>query len=374
MTQTRKLKPGMTLERSGRIRIRYTDPNQVRRSGGTFSTIALAERALRQIEYSIESGTWIDPEQASALNGGTTLREVAEQFRESRRHRSTGRPLTPSTEHEYRRYIEELASGLADKPINKITEHDIDIWFNRESNRARKQASNAYSHMKSVFTYAMKKKLIRLNPCDIEGASNYVPETEPEIPTSDQVQTFLSNSSPEYSLIIALASMGGLRKGEILDLRKSDIKKVQDDGQVYYLVNVSKSVKWLSGGETISAPPKTRKSIRVVELPQAINQIMASHLKNVPIHPDALLVPGSPKNPEQHFSKHQLQRTWEKIRAVAGYSGRFHSLRGYGLTMYAQTGATAQEIMDRGGHADYKVALRYQRSTGRDRQLLSNWK
>jgi integrase len=298
---------------------------------------------------------------------------VAEQFRESRRNRQ-GRPLAPSTLHEYQRYIEVLVHHLADKPISKITSHDIEKWWNVASRQTPKQTSHAYSHIKSVFTYAMKKKLIQMNPCDIEGASNYVPETEPEIPTSDQVEIFLSNSSSEYGLIIALASMGGLRKGEILDLRKSDIKKVQEDGQVYYLVNVSKSVKWLPGGETISAPPKTRKSVRVVELPQAVNPFMSKHLKNVPIHPEALLFPRSPEMPEEHFSKHQLQRTWEKIRAVGGYSGRFHSLRGYGLTMYAQTGATTQEIMDRGGHADYKVALRYQRSTGRDRELLSNWK
>lgn len=371
MTQARRLKPGMTLERSGRIRIRYTDPNGMRRSGGTFSTISLAERALRQIEISIETGTWIDPEQASALNGGTTLREVAELFRESRRNRQ-GRPLTSNTEHEYRRYIEQLASELADKPINKITQHDIETWFIRESKRARKQASNAYSHIKSVFTYAMKKNIIRQNPCDIEGASNYIPENEPEIPTSDQVAIFLQNSSPEYSLIIALASMGGLRKGEILDLRKSDIQRIEEDGQVFYRVSISKSVKWLNE-TTISAPPKTRSSIRVIGLPQAINPIMSKHLSNVPIHPQALLFPRTPETPELHFSKHQLQRTWEKIRVLAGYTGRFHSLRGYALTRYAQLGATAQEIMDRGGHADYKVALRYQRSTGRDQELLSNW-
>jgi integrase len=371
MTQTRKLKPGMTLERSGRIRIRYHDTTGRRRSGGTYSTIALAERALRNIEYSIEAGTWIDPEQASALNGGTTLREVAEQFRESRRNRQ-GRPLAPSTLHEYQRYIEVLVQHLADKPISSITSHDIEKWWNVASRQTPKQTSHAYSHIKSVFTYAMKKKLIRQNPCDIEGASNYIPETEPEIPTNDQVAIFLQNSSPEYSLIIALASMGGLRKGEILDLRKSDIQRVEEDGQVFYRVSISKSVKWLNEIAT-SAPPKTRSSVRVIGLPQAINPIMSKHLSNVPIHPQALLFPRSPETPELHFSKHQLQRTWEKIRVIAGYSGRFHSLRGYALTKYAQLGATAQEIMDRGGHADYKVALRYQRSTGRDQELLSNW-
>lgn len=371
MTETRRLRPGMTLERSGKIRIRYTDPTGKRRSGGAYSNLALADRALRRIHFELESGTWINPDQSSALSSKTTLREVAEQFRIVRRNAS-GRPLAPNTIHEYQRYIEVVVPHLADKPIVSITEHDIEKWWSVDSKRCPTQTAKVYSHIKSVFAYAKKKKLIRENPCDIEGASKYVPEKQPEIPTRSQVEIFLENSSPEFALIIALASMGGLRKGEILDLRKGDIIKEEIAGEVFYSVSISKGVSWV-GGVPVSRVPKTAKSIRRVELPQVINQYLARHLRQVAIHEEALLFPASPLTPEIHFSKHQLQRTWEKIRAVAGYRGRFHSLRGYALTRYAQAGATTQELMDLGGHSDFKIALSYQRSTGRQRELISNW-
>lgn len=371
MPQPRKLKSGMTQERSGKIRIRYTDPTGKRRSGGTFSTIALAERALRQIEFSIESGTWIDPDKSSALNSKTTLREVAEQFRNTRRNRQ-GRPLSPNTLHEYERYIEVVVPHLAIKPINEITEFDIERWWSVDSRKSPTQTSHAYSHLKSVFTYARKKKLIRENPCDIEGASKYIPEKQPEIPTREQVELFLENSSPEFALMIALASMGGLRKNEILNLTRSDILESKEDGETYYQVDINKGLSWV-GGEIISRVPKTQKSIRVIPLPQAINKLLAQHMSKIGIHPEALLFPRNPSTPELYFTEHQLQRTWEKIRAVAGYKGSFHSLRAYALTRFAQLGATNQEIMDRGGHTDIRVAMKYQRSTGRERELISNW-
>jgi integrase len=268
--------------------------------------------------------------------------------------------------------LEVVVPHLADKPIASITEHDIEKWWSEDSKRCPTQTSKVYSHLKSVFAYAQKKKIIRENPCDIEGASKYVPEKQPEIPTRSQVDIFLENSSPEFALIIALASMGGLRKHEILDLRKGDIIKEEIAGEVYYSVSITKGVSWVNG-VPVSRIPKTVKSIRRVELPQAINRYLAKHLTQVAIHDEALLFPTSPLTPEIHFSKHQLQRTWEKIRAVAGYRGRFHSLRGYALTRYAQAGATTQELMDLGGHSDFKIALSYQRSTGRQRELISNW-
>jgi len=62
-----------------------------------------------------------------------------------------------------------------------------------------------------------------------------------------------------------------------------------------------------------------------------------------------------------------LNTPWRKLRAQAGYSGRFHALRNYHLTWYAKQGATLREVMDRGGHSTPRMALRQL-----DKQLVSN--
>jgi len=372
MSTRRRLPDGIRLLPSGKYQVRYTDPKQVRRSLGSFSTLALAERALRAVIVEIESGKWISPDQTSALNSKTTLREVAEQYRDTRRNRQ-GRPLSPNTLHEYRRYIELVVPHLANKAISDISEHDIESWWAVESRKSPTQTAHVYSHLKSVFTYARKKKLVRENPCDIEGASKYIPERKPKTPTSEQVKIFLETASPEFALIIAFASMGGLRKGEVLALTRADIiQETRSDGETYFQVDINKGLTWI-GEEVISRAPKTNASIRTISLPLAISPLLSKHLSQIGIHPTALLFPRNSSTPDMYFSEHQLQRTWEKIRAVGGYDGSFHSLRRYALTRFAQLGATLQEIQDRGGHTDPRVAMRYQASTGRERELLVNW-
>lgn len=52
---------------------------------------------------------------------------------------------------------------------------------------------------------------------------------------------------------------------------------------------------------------------------------------------------------------------WHRAREAVGLPNfRFHDLRHTGLTLYAQQGATLAEIMERGGHSDVEVAMRYQ--------------
>ena len=52
-----------------------------------------------------------------------------------------------------------------------------------------------------------------------------------------------------------------------------------------------------------------------------------------------------------------------------GYRGTLHSMRDFALTSFAQAWATIGEIMHRGGHRDFRAAMAYQQSTGRDREF-----
>jgi integrase len=69
-----------------------------------------------------------------------------------------------------------------------------------------------------------------------------------------------------------------------------------------------------------------------------------------------------------------LNPGWQRVRAVAGFSGRFHSLRAYHLTWFGQQGASMKELQARGGHSDYAMVMKYQRTTGREIDLLRGGK
>lgn len=356
---------------SGRYQLRYTDPNGTRRTGAkTYPTKSGAELELSRIQGAIDADTWselVEIESPRAYVDGKkiTLREVSLQWRQLRLNKR-GQPLSPNTLNEYERYVEKVLITLAAKPVRSIKARDVEEWWIApEQREAPNQASKAYSHLKTLMTYAAKKHWVIENPCDIEGASSFTPEREELIPTSKQVEIMLSVAEDPYRAIIALAAWGGLRKGEILELRRKDVEFLKSETETWILINIERGVIWLGANAQVRAP-KTAGSVRVVQLPQRVNEIISSHLRGVPLDPEALLFAG--KN--GHFSKHQLTRAWYRIRAEAGFPARFHSLRAFAATEFAKTGATSKELMDRFGHRNIETAMRYQRSTGRDAELL----
>jgi len=116
---------------------------------------------------------------------------------------------------------------------------------------------------------------------------------------------------------------------------------------------------------------KFESSARTLVTPKKFGaeDIVLERLRQIPEHPDTLLV-SKDQAEKIHWSKSMLTPQWVKLRALAGYTGAFHTLRKFHLTWYAQKGATDREIMDRGGHTTMRVALRYQRSMGREISLL----
>jgi integrase len=355
---------------SGRYQVRYTDPNGIRRTARTtFNVKSQAEFELSRIRGAVESGTWHVDEttQAGDLNPKTlTLSELAKHWR-SQQVNAKGQPLSPNTLREYERLIESTLSKLAGKPIRTITRQQIETWRAPEIKRAPNQTSKAYKHLKTLMIWAHKRNWIASNPCDIERATAYTP-SEPQAPDTKQVQIMIDNSPETFKTILALAAYGGLRKGEILELRRKDISVVKDGAEHWIRVNVSRGVIW-DQGKAIVRKPKTEAGIRSLLLPLGVSDLISAHLKQTSIDPEALLFPRS-ESGNDHMGEYQINPYWHKVRALAGYTGRFHALRTYAATEYAKLNPTNQELMDRFGHRDIKTAMRYQRTTGRDAELL----
>jgi integrase len=355
---------------SGKWQLRYTDPNGIRRSARTtFQTKALAVLELSRIRSEIEAGTWrVDntPQPGGVDPKNMTLRELAQIWREQRVN-SKGQPLSPSTLGEYQRLIESTLRRFAGKRIREITTQQLEAWRAPEIKRAPNQTIKAYKHLLTLMSWAQRRAWIASNPCVIERGTAYTP-SEPPIPTPEQVRVMADNAPQPFKAIWALATFGGLRKGEILELRRKDLEILKDGEDRWVIVNVSRGVIW-HNGEAIVRTPKTSAGVRTVQLPLEASPILLEHLKGVNINPDALLFPRA-LGTQEHWHKYQINPYWNKLRALAGFPHRFHSLRAYHLTYYAQTGATLREIMARGGHSDIKTAMRYQKTTGRESELL----
>ena len=181
----------------------------------------------------------------------------------------------------------------------------------------------------------------------------------------------LSTVPESFQAVIALAAWGGLRKGEIFALERQDIKTETLEGETQITVSITKAVEWVKGQQPKQGQTKWDTGDRSVILPPRIHEIVNRHLKTVAINPDALLFPRKP-GVNEYWREYQLNPHWRKVRELAGFTGHFHALRNFALTQYGITGATLIELMARGGHSDVRAAMRYQRTTGRETDLVRN--
>ena len=352
---------------SGKWQARYTDPEGFRRSAGTFQTKASAERALREVLSDIDKGTWeLTRERFRSAQEGKklTLAEVAERYRNLGTR--GGRSLSPRTLAEYQRYLSSELAVFANQPIRQITRRKVEDWWIAYGDKRAVNRQRAYTHLKAVMRYAEENGLIPENPCRIRGAGTAIQPKLEIIPTRQEAEAILEAAPPHLKALYAIAIWGGLRKGELFELRRKDLELLKETGT--YIVGVNRGVVWLARGEITIREPKW-SSKRRVPLPASVSEIVGKHLSTMgTIDPEALLFPAKPGTNE-HYTNHAPNRIWEKIRRETGYRGSFHTLRSFAGTSYAMTGATLREIMDRLGHSNAKTAMRYQKNAGREIEL-----
>jgi integrase len=359
---------------SGKYQVRITDPSAKQISIGTFTSKAIANAELHKAMADLNKGDWNyrkEKSDGAKLGRHTALREVAERYNKSSMR--AGKPLSPRTLKEYSRYTERDLASLAPLPVASITKALVEDWYLKmgEPKTGQVQAplvlrQRVYSYLKSVMKYAEDSDLISRNPCRISGALGSSANKPMIFPTSKDVALLIEVAPKELKALFAIAASAGLRKGELLELRRKDVEKI--DGYELLAVSVNRGVIWTEGTASVREPKWS--SIRKVTLDLSASKTLDAHLRNMNnIDPEALLFPNDPGG--SHFPEHKLNRIYDRMRKTVGYSGTFHSFRHYAGTQYGILGATLIETLDRLGHSNYKTGLRYQQNTHRELELLS---
>ncbi len=147
---------------------------------------------------------------------------------------------------------------------------------------------------------------------------------------------------PRWRTLILLAAWCGLRRGELLAVRRRDVDVCTGT------VEVARSVQHLRGGEVVLGAPKTAVGRRRVVIPSHVVPEVEAHLETgVAAGPDALI---STTKTGDLLHPYMVQRAWEAARRAAGVEHlRFHDLRHTGDTPAAATGASTKELMARMG-------------------------
>ncbi|TQN33488.1 site-specific recombinase XerC [Haloactinospora alba] len=326
---------------SGRYQARYQGPDRVDRPAPfTFATKKEADRWLTLKEAEINRDGWWDPNA-----GDVRFRDYAAEW-------MTTRELTPKTEQTYEGLLRlHLNPTFGDMKLKDIQEADIRKWraTRRKAKRGKGQVPKAYRLLRAILNTAVRDRLIRENPCQIEGAGQENSEERPVLSVSE-VFKLADAIKPRYRALVLLATFGSLRWGELAGLRRRHLDV--DKGTV----TVRETVHDV--GELVKGTPKSRAGYRTVQLPDLIKDDLWRHLNEFAAPgPSGLVFVGVKGNQlrRSNFSKY-----WAEACAAVGLEGiHLHDLRHTGNTYAAEAGASLRELMTRMGHSSTRAALVY---------------
>ena len=283
------------------------------------------------------------------------------------------RGLRPNT---VRGYESLLASRIlpyfGEMPLRDVTLSEIKVW--RASLNGSTESTNAaaYRLLRSLLQAAEEEELIDQAPPKIRGASG-APVKRVAVPaTFDELAVIIDAMPERLKLLIVLAAFAGLREGELLELRRSDVEGVT--GRIDVTRKVDKDANPSAHGachqcgRPVSAP-KTRSGMRTVHVPPPFLKMLQQHLlEHTAEGPNGLLFPGDRTD---HMSVRYLMDRYRPAREKAGRPDlTIHHLRHTALTLAGQHGATAAELQARAGHASHAAMAIYQHATlDRDRSL-----
>jgi len=207
-------------------RARYAMPDGTRYSR-TLTTKLDAEAWLMAERLLIDREEWTSPHarQAARVKRETraarnTVAAFAEQY-------LTERGLRPTTVKVYRTLLTtRILPVFGAHPLSQVTLSDIKVW--RASLDPATAATNAaaYRLLRSLLASAEEEELIDRAPPKIRGAGSARVRRVAKPATFAEIEAIAGAMPARLRLFVVLAAYVGLREGELLELRRSDVDGV----------------------------------------------------------------------------------------------------------------------------------------------------
>lgn len=245
-------------------------------------------------------------------------------------------------------------------PLNKLTQSNLQQFYARTKSGGRKIYVETYgaglsdrmiravhANCRSALEKAVQEGLIRTNPaigCKLPPKKS----REMKVLTQNEVIRFLNRAKEEDYFELFLLELGtGMRRGEILALKWSDLNLTTGELRIERQVNVIH-------GEAIISAPKTKASIRTVILPPSLLQILSKYKETV----NSEWMFPSPLDNTKVRNPSAVRKRLQLILERAGCPKvRFHDLRHTFSTMALENGMDIKSLSSMLGHVSSATTI-----------------
>ena len=236
-----------------------------------------------------------------------------------------------------------------------ITAQQIITWQNEMLNHKGEKGEkyspvylrSVNSQLSAIFNHAVRYYNLRENPCKKAGSMGKKKNREMLFWTKEEYLKFaeVMMDKPLSFYAFEMLYWCGIREGELLALTPADFDFEKKT------LRINKSYQRLQGKDVITTP-KTKKSNRVIQMPDFLCDEMQDYFKQIyGLEPDSRLFP---------LTKHTLKRGMEFGCKASGVKViRIHDLRHSHVSLLINMGYSAVAIGNRVGHESVEITYRY---------------
>ena len=244
---------------------------------------------------------------------------------------------------------------FAKRKLSDITTKDVIEWQNEIrdlTDKRGKKLSTTYlktihNQLTAIFHHAVRYYGLKSNPASIAGNMGVEERKEMLFWTLDEYKKFSEVMMDKTISFYAFEMLYwcGIREGEMLALTPKDFDFNKGT------VSINKSIQRLHGEDVITTP-KTKKSNRVIKMPDFLCDEMQDYItKFYSVGENDRIFPVT-----KSYMHHEMDRGSE----VAGVKRiRIHDLRHSHVSLLIDMGFTAVAIADRLGHTSIEVTYQY---------------
>lgn len=269
--------------------------------------------------------------------------------------------VRPTTLESYERVIRvRILPHLANVKLGAVTPLQIQSLYNllRENSLAPASVVRTHAILHGALAQAVRWNLIPRNPADAVSPPS-ISRREMSALTRDQVLSLIA-AAPEVTMkaIYAVAATTGLRRGEILALRWSDIDLTRGT------LTVQRTAHRVRGEGIVYGEPKTNAARRSVRIGSFAVGLLRSHRA---AQNQRRLMAGSSWNGSNlvfsgplgvPLEAARISRNFKRDLLTAGVpSVRFHDLRHTAATLLIEQGVPIKAVQSTLGHSTIATTM-----------------